>query len=212
MKIFCDLDGTLIDVSARNYRVYAENTTAFGGHPLQRAAYWDLKRKKTKWDQLLPLSGLPIDIQQQFLDEFIKKIESPDYLKLDTLFPAALAALDMLSAEHECYLVSLRRNRENLLLELEWLNLAPHFKQILTGHSESDGYDVKIALIKDRLGDDKGVIIGDTEADIVTGKELGLTTVAVKSGIRDEQFLAALNPDHLLNDISELGSLALFQN
>ena len=203
MKVFCDLDGTLIDVSVRNYRVYTEVVELFGGQPLDKDIYWDLKRRKTKWPELLPMSELLPDIEKQFLDEFIKKIESPDYLKLDTLFPGALDALDSIAHTHECYLVSLRRNRRNLLEELAWLQLAPHFKSVLTGHSESDGYDVKIALIKEVLGDDRGVIIGDTEADIVTGKELGMHTVAVTSGIRDEQFLNALHPDYTATGIVE---------
>jgi phosphoglycolate phosphatase len=204
MKIFCDLDGTLIDVSKRHYRVYCEMTSEFGGTPLPKDTYWDLKRRKTKWNELLPLSDLDAEVESKFLEGFIKKIEDPQYLMLDELFPSSIVAVNELSKLGDCYLVSLRRNRENLLDELTRLELAPHFREVLTGHSENDGYDVKIALIKDRLGDENGIIIGDTEADIVTGKELGMKSIALKSGIRDEQFLSALEPDYLLDDISQV--------
>lgn len=207
LKIFCDLDGTLIDVSKRHYRVYTEMVAAFSGEALPQDKYWELKRKKVKWAEMLPMSQLSPDIEPQFLAGFIEKIESPEHLELDELYPGAMDALDTLSGIGECNLVSLRRNRDNLLQEIARLGLAQHFSNVLTGHSENDGYDVKIALIKDRLGDNEGIIIGDTEADIVTGKELGLKTFAVTSGIRDEQFLRALDPDFIVDGISKVPEL-----
>lgn len=204
MKIFCDLDGTLIDVVKRHYLVYFETVLEFGGVPIDRDMYWDLKRQKVKWLELLPLSNLPTYIEPQFLEKFISKIEDPNYLKLDTLFPESLKTIKTLRSFGDCYLVTLRRNRENVLKELEWLGLTPHFTEILTGHSESDGYDVKIALIKDKLGKDDGIIIGDTEADVMTGKELKLKTIAVTSGIRDTAFLAEMQPDTIVSGIGDV--------
>jgi phosphoglycolate phosphatase len=210
MKIFFDLDGTLIDVSLRNYTVYSEVTKNFHGEPLDRSIYWDLKRKKTKWPELLMLSKLLPTLESTYLASFITKIEDINYLKLDTLFPDSLQTLGLLSAAHECYLVSLRRNHRSLLEELSWLQLTPHFTKILSGHSESDGYDVKTQLIQKELDGEPGMIVGDTEADVVTGKELNLKTVALTSGIRDEQFLAALKPDYLLPTIGKLTALQIF--
>ncbi len=204
LKIFCDLDGTLIDVEPRHYRVYEELIRSYSGQPLAQAEYWDLKRKKTKWPELLQASNVPVNQLETFLNSFIGKIEAPEYLKIDKLFPGALSTLDSLSQKHQCYLVSLRRNREALLEQLNWLSLSSHFEEALTGHSETDGSDVKIALIESALGKNKGAIIGDTEADILAGKKLGLQTFAVWSGLRDKQFLAALQPDHLLAGISEV--------
>jgi len=211
-KVFLDLDGTLLDVSERNYTVYREVTLALGGQPMDKTTYWELKRKKTKWPVLLPKSGLDPAIEPEFLGKFIPLIESPDYLKLDRIHPEALAVVAALADRSACYLVSLRRNETNLLKELEWLELRPHFTKVLSGHSESDGYDKKIELIKNELGEDKGVIIGDTEADIVTGKQLGLTTIAVTSGIRDEQFLRALEPDYMVKHIGQVLDLSVFRS
>lgn len=207
MKIFCDLDGTVIDVATRHYRVYSETTQQFNGLPLSKAQYWDLKRKKMKWSELLPLSGLSSDIENGYLKVFIEKIEDPAYLKFDLPFPGAIDTLASLAEKGQCYLVSLRRNRRNLLDQLKGLAVDKYFTEVLSGHSEHDGYDVKITLIKDRLGDEPGIIIGDTEADIVTGKKLGMTSIAVTSGIRDEAFLRALSPDYLVENIREITEL-----
>ncbi|HUS25910.1 MAG TPA: HAD hydrolase-like protein [Nevskiaceae bacterium] len=205
MKIFSDLDGTLIDVAPRHYGVYSELVEQFGGQALAQTVYWDLKRKKTRWSELLPLSKLSADIEPQFLAAFIEKIENPRYLRIDRLFPGALIALTaMQAASDELYIVSLRRQPERLKHQLQELGILQYFAEVLSGHSENDGYDVKIRLIQNKLQGGKGMIIGDTEADIITGKELGLTTVAVTSGLRAEQFLRALQPDHIVANVGDI--------
>ena len=210
LKVFIDLDGTLIDVSSRHYKVYSELALDFGGEALPKDSYWALKRHMVAWPELLQKSQLSADIVPEFLDAFISKIENPDYLKMDTLFPSALATLQAMAKQNQCYLVSLRRNHQNLIQEIYSLGIDTYFQKILTGHSETDGYDKKIELIAAELQkDEQGLIIGDTEADIITGQKLGLTTVAVLSGIRDEKFLAALQPDYMIKTIAELTSLPL---
>ena len=204
MKIFCDLDGTLIDVAIRHYRVYSETIHEFNGTPLGQTKYWELKRNKAKWSFLLPLSGVASESENKFLERFKDKIENPEYLKLDTLFPNVVMTLEKLRELGDCYLVTLRRNRKNVLEELDYLDLSHQFTEVLTGHSESDGYDVKISLIRDKLDDAEGIIIGDTEADIITGKELGLRTFAVRTGIRDDTFLKQLHPDHIISEFADV--------
>ena len=211
LKIFFDLDGTLLDVSARNYTVYSELVNEFEGTPLNKDSYWKLKRKKAKWPELLPKSGLSPDIEKAFLERFIVRIEAPQYLKSDVLFSESRRVLEDLSSRFDCCLVSLRRNEMNLLEELKRLNIYNYFDKVLSGHSESDGYDKKIDLIRNEIGSHKAVIIGDTEADIVTGRTLAMTTVALTSGIRDEQFLAALSPDYMIDRIGELLGLPVFR-
>ncbi len=207
MKLFCDLDGTLLDVSVRHYKIYVEVTTDFGGKPLDKKAYWDLKRSKAKWPEILPASGLKAEVVDKYLDKFRDKIESPEYLKLDQPFPGVIEVIEELAGMYQCYLVSLRRNANSLRAELEWLGLAPYFTQVLMGHSESDGVDVKVPLIRSVLGTDIGVIIGDTEADILTGKKLGLTTIAVASGLRTRELLVELQPDHIIDTIADVPAI-----
>lgn len=223
LKVFSDLDGTLLDVSERNHQVYSVVTQQFGGTPMPKSQYWELKREKTKWPKLFELSGglLP-DIQSDYLNAFIPLIEDQKYLKLDTPFPDALATMATLATRfgvENLYLVSLRRNATNLEEELKWLKLREHFGKVLSGHSENDGYDKKIELIKNELGDAEGVIIGDTEADIVTGKELGMTTIAVTSGIRSARFLESIKtekfpegirPDYTVEHIGQVLDLPIF--
>jgi phosphoglycolate phosphatase-like HAD superfamily hydrolase len=205
VRVFFDLDGTLLDVSERNYQVYSAVTREFGGTPLNKRAYWDLKRKKTKWPEFLPLSKLSADIEAEFLQTFIPKIESEEYLRLDILDPAAQHVLKEISSKYECRLVCLRRNEANLKKELNSLELSGYFTEVLSGHSDNDGYDRKIELIKPLLNaHTKAIIIGDTEADIVTGQRLGMTTIAITSGIRDAKFLESLHPDYIIDHLDDV--------
>jgi len=210
VKAFCDLDGTLIDVAPRHYRVYAEVTQVLGGEPLEQQTYWARKRQKTRWPELLHASKLASDVEQDFLARFIDKIEAPAYLEQDALFPGARDALELLAERAtERYLVSLRRQPTRLMAQLERLDVMQFFTDVLSGHSDNDGSDVKIELIGGKLTPPHraAIVIGDTEADIAAGKHLGLTTVAVTSGIRDDAFLRALEPDYLLDSVGQLASV-----
>ena len=201
MNIFLDFDGTLVDVAPRHYAVYTECILELYGQPLPADEYWQLKRDKEPWEVVLPKSGVKIGYKQAFLNNFIFRIESPDFLKDDLLIPGAADFLGLASAKHDLYLVSLRRKPENLKNQIASLGIEHFFKQILSGHSENDGSDVKAAIIG-QIAQTDDVIIGDTEADILTAKQLGLKGVAVTSGIRSKQFLAQMEPYLLLESIA----------
>jgi phosphoglycolate phosphatase len=202
--IFFDLDGTLIDVSIRHYQVYSELVEKYAGRPLPNDRYWSEKRLKTKWPTLLSQSLIAEDRASQFMQDFIGLIEQPDKLKIDPLFPGSLATLKLLSRQYRLCLVSLRRNKGALLDQVSDLGLEEFFDKVLTGHSETTDEDVKSELIKSLAVSGRDVIVGDTEADVLTGKLLGLKTVALTSGIRDEGLLRALKPDLVLQNIDEV--------
>jgi len=203
--VIFDLDGTLIDGSGRHYAVYRDGVADFGGVALDKKTYWDLKRKKTRWPELLKASQLDPKVEEAFLEVFIPRIEDPHYLAMDTLFPGALRVLEYFKKRATLYLMSLRRNEDNLVNQLVNLGIEPYFDRVLCGHSETNGYDKKIALIASLLiPKNHGVIIGDTEADIIAGQKTGLCTVAVTSGVRDEMSLIALQPDYLVSKIADV--------
>lgn len=204
MNIFFDLDGTLLDVSNRHYSVYSKVTKAFNGKPLTQKQYWSMKKNKTTWPKILLLSKINGHKEEEYIRLFIKLIEDEDNLKTDKLFRDAIPVLTVLCSYYDCYLISLRRNPERLLKQLEWLNIDKYFKKILSGHSEYEGYDTKIKLLKSlpyKVGD---IVVGDTEADVKSGQALGLVSVGVLSGIRSRDILEELSPDYLIDNISQL--------
>lgn len=201
--IVCDLDGTLVDVRGRHHRVYRECVELLGGRVLDVDEYWKLKRRDVRWPELLPLSDIDAGELSRFLDAFRARIEAAEYLERDPLIPGAAEAVALLATHGTVILVSLRRDHAALRAQLGRLGLLDRFDEVLSGHSEVRGHDVKAGLIRDRASGRRSVIVGDTEADVRAGKAAGIQTVAVTSGIRDEAYLTALEPDALLPSIVE---------
>ena len=201
-NIFVDFDGTLVDIAPRHYRVYKKCVKALDGTPLDKEKYWEMKRTNLSWDKLLPLSGL-----------FIDRIESQEELGADELFKDSLHTLEQLRANgNKLYLLSLRRNANALDWQIEHLGIRHLFEKILSGHSDTkEGTLLKKADIVRQTVDNPSevVIIGDTEADIAAAQQLGATSIALMSGIRNEEFLSAMHPNHLVDGIGDVDNIKL---
>ena len=52
-------------------------------------------------------------------------------------------------------------------------------------------------------------VIGDTEADILTGRELKASTVGVLTGIRNNDLLQSYKPDYIIKNIIFLLDITL---
>ena len=172
-----------------------------------------MKRANVSWDKLLPLSGLSIDEKDAYLKLFIDRIESQEELGADELFKDSLRTLEQLRANgNKLYLLSLRRNANALDWQIEHLGIRHLFEKILSGHSDTkEGTLLKKADIVRQTVDNPSevVIIGDTEADIAAAQQLGATSIALMSGIRNEEFLSAMHPNYLVDGISDVDNIKL---
>lgn len=204
--IFFDLDGTLIDTSERHYKVYKDILTYYKiPNTLTKKEFWNKKRKGGKTVEFLPKNSSK-ELIQRFTEEWLKRIEDRRYLKYDSLLRESLGVLSVLKNKACLMLVTLRNNRENLLWELDNFGLTNYFKEILANSSLE--VENKIPLIKDYIERnskrDNFIIVGDTEADISAGKEIGMLSVAVTYGIRSKEFIAKLKPDFCIDNLPEL--------
>ena len=200
-----DLDGTLLDVSARHHHVYSAVCTTLGGEPLARAEYWRLKRQRTGWPEILAQSGLDDGQLGAFEEQFAELIEVPDSLGFDFLFPQTIPVLTRLAATYRCSLVSLRSSVTALRAQLAVFALTPFFDAIETAAAGGDPAFAKARLIRRTVpADDPAVVIGDTEADVAAAHALGYLSVAVASGIRDRDVLARDDPGYLVDGIGDV--------
>lgn len=206
MNVFLDFDGTLVDIKYRHHKVYTHCVLSHDGTPLGLEEYWSLKRANTPWNKILSLSGVDQLYENDFLQQFIRLIESPRFLFMDQLFEGAMGALDDLSQSYTLHLVSLRRNHESLVEQLQNLSLISYFDTILSGHSDTkEGVLLKKAeVIRTIHGFHNGVIVGDAEADISAGRQLHIQSIAVLSGIRNSSFLSPLDPDYMVDSIVDV--------
>ncbi len=204
--IYLDLDGTILDIAARYYRIHCDVCELVGATPLAAADYWEIKRGRRDVDALP--GYLPEHLIASYHQERINRIEAPEYLTYDRLLPGAQPALTSLATRDRLVLVTLRRNPAAVHQQLRDLAIDFVFDQIIVGHAadEEPHWRAKARLIErdNQCGRLPAVVVGDTEADVLAGRSLGLATIAVLSGIRNRELLEALQPNRLLASIAQL--------
>ncbi len=202
-NIIFDLDGTLINISERYYVAHLRAAKLSKINPLSKEEYWDKKRGKITEAKILNKNrnSLTFKWYESFRINFL---ESKDILKLDKLFFWVHPLLQSLMKKNNLYLITLRRNREQLIQELKNFKILSYFKNIFSDSAKDNPTLVKLTLAKQILAiDESDLLIGDTEVDIDTAKALGINSVAVCSGIRTKDILSKNNPTFLVKNAYE---------
>jgi phosphoglycolate phosphatase len=208
VTLFFDLDGPLLDVSGRYAALHHDLLAEAGRRGLPGETYWQRKRALCPEESILEEVGAA-----EFADAYVPRrlalIETPEYLAHDRPWPWAHAMLARLGAARPLVLVTARSCRPLLLEQLDRLELASFFHEVLSTPAGRRVDEQKADLIRDYLSRHGltpagGWMIGDTEADIGAGRLIGLRTAAVLSGIRCRELLLRAAPDFLLDDIREL--------
>ena len=206
MKLLIDLDGPLLDVSIRYYRVYSALVRESGYTPLPLEKYWDLKRNRTPVEEILA-STCAGEKPPGYVERRLSIIELPGYLAFDRPVQGALAVMEKLAQTEEIHLATSRRNRKTLMEEIGRLGLKRMFTSVISWEGPSGEVPAKGDLLAEsrvvREGE-AALIVGDTEGDILAGKRLGIFTCAVLNGIRNRRLVAGMEPDYTIEDIRGL--------
>lgn len=204
MTLFFDFDGTIVDVSERYYQLHL-HCLSNSSKAIARDLYWSLKRDNIKEDAIIA-THYPQEDFARYEAERMKHIEDPDFMKHDRLIPGAVDTLAALKDEHSLILVTLRKRPQELQDQIDALDLRQYFRNVLVAAPDLGPWQTKVQMIRPymNMGD---WIIGDTEADVKAGQELGIISCATLTGIRSEAFLKALKPDHVISDITKLTAL-----
>jgi phosphoglycolate phosphatase-like HAD superfamily hydrolase len=198
MKIFLDLDGTILDNKRKYYRIYTNLLSHGGFLSMEMDAYWDLKRNKISEEDIARHTTTP-HFANYYASKRVELIETMDYLVLDSVFDEVYGVLEEWKKTHSIYIVTLRRNRENLNQQLDMFNLY-HYYDFVYNMDERKAR--KEQIIKHEIDDPSNcMIIGDTGTDVIAGQRLGITTVAVTCGIRSRKLLEEVNPDFIFSDL-----------
>lgn len=198
-SIAFDLDGTLIDISRRDYEIYTYILSLFDCKPLNFKLYWELRRRKTDIFKILSLSKLERAKNSEFIEIRGRLIESPIYLAIDNLFDSSVKTLQAVSTEYACYLVTKRQNSKDTIAQIEKLGIEIFFNDIIVTNENKSNSFKRIENLH--------YVIGDTENDIIPAKENGIKSIAVTTGIRNKHYLNQLSPDYLITDLYELVSI-----
>lgn len=207
LTIYIDLDGTVLDISAKYWRLHLDLTKLLGGPPIERERYWEMKRQGASIDGIW--TDCPEGLWERYQEAWGPRIEDRSYLSYDRLHPGALGALQDLAEEHRLILATMRRDPVALRSQLAELGVLPLFNGVLCSADLPSKHPQKAALVRHgaALGLRPGMVVGDTEEDIVAGKELGVPTVGVMNGIRSRETLEPLEPTHLVDSLTVLPSI-----
>lgn len=192
-----DFDGTIIDISRRDYAVYRDLVQDLSGSILPFEIYWPLRRKRTDINLILAKSGVTdterINI---FLQQRASLIEDVKYLVLDTVLPRVVNTLKLNSSWITPYLVTTRYNENNLRWQLEGLGLNIVFEDIIIAEKDKTKFYSGVNNLS--------LIVGDTEKDIDAANTLGIKSVAVLSGIRDADIIRLSRPTFIEESVASI--------
>ncbi|MCH7579277.1 MAG: HAD family hydrolase [Chloroflexi bacterium] len=201
--LYFDLDGTLVDVRKRHYAAYADTMRELGLTPLPEQTYWDARRDGASNADLM--GNVDAECQSRFAEKWLERVESPSYVRLDTLIPGARATLAALRESYELVLVTMRQDRASLLEQLDELSLRKFFSAVYSrdGSDEPQSKSKLIRLFGNSVRDG-ATVIGDSEADVEAARDLGIESVCVTSGVRSRRYLDGLEPDEVVSTIVQL--------
>jgi phosphoglycolate phosphatase-like HAD superfamily hydrolase len=223
-RLFTDFDGPIMDVSERYFRVYEfclEQTKLVDQpiSPLSKSEFWACKRAQVPEKDIALKSGL-IEIGQaeQFAQLRRRTVHTDPYFQYDRLIEGAIAALEKAqNAGIELAVMTMRRVRE-LEPVLERYDLARFFPPdrrfclsndyVKTGDTKDKPKLMERAIATLPYAEHQWMA-GDTEADIVAGKQFGVTTIGILSGIRDETQLRLQLPDAIESHLMDAVEIAI---
>ena len=191
-----DLDGTLIDISERDYRIYSDVLLELGYKPIEKGIYWPQRRNITDIHWILEQSGCTDENDvNYFLQKRKEKMEELYYLKMDNLFADTIDTLNTLGNSYHLVILTRRLEEDNTRKQCEWLGLDKKTElRIVKGDKKE-----QMRAIPNLCA-----FIGDTENDILPANELGVMSIAVTTGIRNENKLKELHPAMIINTLSEV--------
>jgi phosphoglycolate phosphatase len=196
MKIFFDLDGTLIDSRQRLYQLFQHLVPA---SILSFDVYWNYKRNKISHKDILLQQYKYTKEQIAFFEEaWMKKIELAEWLALDKPFEGVADFLGELQKKHQLFLVTARQSEKMAIQQIEQFGWNQIFEKIFVTGQKKEKYE----LISSREAvSNHDWFVGDTGKDIQTGKQLGAKTAAVLSGFLNREKLLEYEPDVIIDNI-----------
>lgn len=191
-----DLDGTLIDVSERDYRIYSDILLKLGYDPITKKEYWPLRRDITDIHHILSLSGLVSDEDVSFfLKERKALMEEWSYLSIDQPFEDVITTFAELSKRFNLIILTKRYNSEDTERQVTELGFAKYAELTIVTESKEEAMSKIDNLV---------AMVGDTENDIVSANNIGIKSIAVTTGIRNAEKLSTFNPAIIVNSLSEV--------
>jgi pyrophosphatase PpaX len=209
--VIFDLDGTLIDSLETYIQALNQGIKGFNLAPVSKEELASLLNRAVPLEQILQqLFPTQLSDREKRLDCIKETIKA--YQKLEQNVSLKPGAAQVLSSLKEMGLkVGIVTGRttsgEQKWLELRRLNIDQFIDVIITG-ADAERKPAPEGLIKCAqelgLSAEECVFVGDSQADIITGKAAGVMTIAISTGVAQEGALSQESPDAIVDSLAEL--------
>ena len=204
--ILLDLDGTIVDSKEAYLEAVKTAFKTVGQRMVNAKIVTEIPKRL---EQNLPIKDLLKGIDaQKFLTIYLNAYYQNTSTKTKPI-PKISETLKKLSEKAKLALITMRYvPKEKVASELEKFGLAKYFQYIITALDTHDPKPSPEALIKCAKQLDipkcECLVVGDSVADIKAGKNAGIKTVAVLSGIFSRKELKSEKPDLILESVNQL--------
>jgi len=199
-----DLDGTLLDSGkdialAANYAFEKLNLKTFSEEEIISKVGYGAKKLI---EDLIP--EYPQEIKDRAL-EYFKEFYYSNPVIYSRLYEGAEETLKKLK-ELSKKVAVVTNKYEALSVEiLKKLNVIDYIDLVVgadtTSEKKPNPLPVFYTLEKLKSEKDKSIIIGDSETDVLTGKNAGIKTALVLQGYGNKELALSLNPDYVLDSL-----------
>jgi phosphoglycolate phosphatase len=173
--------------------------------------YWKFKQNKVSNEVILANEfGFNEFAIQNFVANWMKCIESPEFLAYDEVVPGVKDALDKLSNQAKLHVCTARQFHQSTVDQLDNLGLLSYFNTVMVTEQKKSKGDLIFEYVSGISP--KDWMIGDTGKDIQVGNALGIKTCGVLSGFLSEKSLKPYKPDLILSSVAEFNFLNLNNN
>ncbi|MBI4419574.1 MAG: HAD family hydrolase [Gemmatimonadetes bacterium] len=202
----------MLDVKERYWRLHLRGAgvTPSPEVPDRRDLLWNLRRDGADDAEVHRRLSVERPLEE-YLRVQMAEIETPRFLRYDRPWPWSAPVLRALRARYRTGLITMRRNRAALEQELAETGLRPLLDGISSradfpeGPAQSKADLVRHLEATERLP--VVAVVGDTEIDVRSARELGLPAIVVACGMTSRRRLERLEPDHVLDDLTGLFAL-----
>jgi phosphoglycolate phosphatase len=180
---------------------------------LTKAQFWQMKQDRVPDREIARQSGLAEAQIDFFLRRVAEIVNCADLLDRDKIQPGVTWALGLLRSQGCKLILVTLRDRHEAIDFLEQHGLRQLFTGIYGTASREAAYqnysEVKTQLLKRAMREhqvmpidsDRSWMIGDTEADILAGQAMGISTIALTCGIRSNSQLRQFQPTRIKTDL-----------
>lgn len=203
-----DLDGTLVDSG----ETIIKSTIA---SLVELEILYEFDRIKFKnmiglhFNDIFKILGIDVPDFEKFIEVYKKRYF--DFISDSELYAGVIDTLEYLKRKNIKVSLLTTKSQEQADRIIDHFNLRKYFSYVMgrrNGFAHKPSPEPLFSICREINTDTKNTLmIGDTELDIICGKNAGALTCAVLYGYRNEEQLKSYQPDYLLKNLNDLNKI-----